>query len=257
GSCNTLRKLAPKLAQVAAERVQQELHYLLTSPDTPWLYAAWEDQVLQVWLGKIPAQNVQQIEQIEHSAWLLSKIWTDLGEQLHRPIGNDSTLLSLTKLASLVSPDPNTAQTQLETLKYSRLEIRTVTNLLEHLPRLLDIADSPLSQEEQYFLFQNIGSHFPALAVLTVAVVAHQDTLRETRIVGLIAPLVNTYLDPQSQIAHPTPLLTGKDLIQQLALPPSPQIGQLLTKIQLARIAGTVTNREEALEYARSQLNQQ
>ncbi|MDB9312350.1 CCA tRNA nucleotidyltransferase [Spirulina sp. CS-785/01] len=251
---NTLRKLAPKLAQVAAERVQQELQYLLVSPETPWLYAAWEDRVLQVWLGKLPAENVQQIEQIEHSAWLLSNIWTELGQQLRQPIGNTSTLLSLTKLASLVSPNPQTAQTQLETLKYSRVEVRTVTTLLEHLPRLLEITDHPLTPEEQYFLFQKVGDHFPALAVLTVAVAAHQDTLRETKMVGFIAPLVNTYLNPKSQISHPTPLLTGSDLIQDLALKPSPKIGKLLTQVQLAYITGKVSSREEALEYARRQV---
>lgn len=46
-------QLSPLLQQVAAERVQVELGYLLKSAQgTPWLTAAWEDHLLQGWFRR-------------------------------------------------------------------------------------------------------------------------------------------------------------------------------------------------------------
>ena len=61
--------------------------------------------------------------------------------------------------------------------------------------------------------------------------------------------LVERYLDPQDPIAHPRPILSGRDLIHDLGITPGPQIGELLEAIQLAQAEGLVTQREEALAW--------
>jgi tRNA nucleotidyltransferase (CCA-adding enzyme) len=62
--------------------------------------------------------------------------------------------------------------------------------------------------------------------------------------------MINRFLTPNDPVAHPTPLVTGQDLMAYLKLPPGPQIGRLLAEIQLARAEGAVMGREDALRLA-------
>ena len=241
---STICQLAPLLANIAAERVQVELNYLLQSPQgTPWLTAAWQDQLFHHWFPDTKADNFTQIAATDNAAIVLAQTWQTLASQLKTPVsGKSLSWLSLAKLANLLPSEIEPAQAQLLQLKYSRAEIRAVLIMIQYLPQLLSHVTSPMSLREQYFFFQAVGSVFPALAVLAVA---------EGVSVESIAPLINRYLNPEDQVAHPTPLVTGHDLIQQLKLPPSPQIGELLTEIQIARIEGKVSTRDEALAFAK------
>jgi len=241
---STIRQLAPLLATIAAERVQVEVNYLLQSPQgTPWLTAAWQDQLLHPWFPDAKADNFAKISATEHAATRLAQTWQPLASQLETPVsGKSLSWRSLTKLANLFPPRIESADAQLLHLKYSRAEIRAVLIMIQSLPQLLSHFTSPMSLRDQYFFFQSVGSVFAALAVLAVA---------EGVLVEQITPLMNRYLNPADQVAHPTPLITGHDLIQQLQLPPSPQIGQLLTEIQIAQIEGKVSTRKDALALAR------
>lgn len=244
---STIRQLAPLLANMAAERVQVELNYLLqSSQGTPWLTAAWQDQLLYHWFPDTKADNFTQIAATDNAAIVLTQKWQKLANQLETPVsGKSLSWLSLAKLANLLPSEVEPAEAQLLQLKYSRAEIRAVLIMIQYLPQLLSHITSPMSLREQYFFFQAVGSVFPALAVLAVA---------EGVSVEPITPLMNRYLNPEDQVAHPTPLVKGHDLMQQLKLPPSPQIGELLTEIQIARIEGKVSTRGEALEFATQRL---
>lgn len=249
-----LRKLAPLLKTVAGERVRTELNYLLMLPQaTPWLAFTIEDQIWQDWLPHFTPDAIPQLEQIDQVAWLLSKIWDGFGTQLAQVLSPQAlSALGLAKLASLVTASG--AGATLNALKYSRAEVQAVQRAWQYLPQVLALMEQEMSLEEQYFFFQGVGDGLPMVVVLAVAMAAHQDILRETRAVGVVAPLVNAYLDPQNPVAHPTPLVSGTDLINQLNLTPSPQIGALLTQIQLAHIQGEIHTPAEAIAFARAQL---
>lgn len=244
---STIRQLAPLLANMAAERVQVELNYLLQSPQgTPWLTAAWQDQLLHHWFPDTKADNFTQIAATDNAASVLAQTWQTLASQLKTSVsGKSLSWLSLAKLTNVLPSEVEPAEAQLLRLKYSRAEIRAVLIMIQYLPQLLSHVTSPMSLREQYFFFQNVGLVFPALAVLAIA---------EGVSVESIAPLINRYLNPEDQVAHPIPLVKGHDLMQQLKLPPSPQIGELLTEIQIARIEGKVSTRDEALEFATQRL---
>ncbi len=97
---------------------------------------------------------------------------------------------------------------------------------------------------------------FPALAVKIIAekieVTEETRFLKET---GFLNQLIEKYLNPENQIAHPTPLVTGQQLMAALELPSSPQIGQLLTEIALARAEGKISTPEEAIALAKEKIN--
>lgn len=240
---SVIRQLAPLLGDVAAERVQLELGYLLKSDQgTVWLRAAWEDNLLQRWLPDATAVGLAQMAAVNKSAVLLAKTFPQLGVELQTSVtGKSATLLSLARLANLLPFMPEAAEKQLLHLKYSRAEIRAVVTLLKNLPQLESHAQCQMNLREQYFFFLEVGCIFSALTVLAVA---------RGMTIEAVAPLINCYLNPNNQVAHPTPLVSGNDLMQALKLPPGPQVGKLLIEIQIARIEGRIATTEDALAFA-------
>jgi tRNA nucleotidyltransferase (CCA-adding enzyme) len=243
-----IQKLAGLLEEIAAERVQAELSYLLSTPKgTPFLQMAWQDGLLQYWLPHATVDGLVQIEKIDHAAIALSHACPSLGLELsgwirdqQKVSGAGRSWLKVAKLTRLIGT-LETAEAELWRLKYSRTEVQAVLTALKFLPQMPALVLPTTSLREQYFFFQQVGAIFPALVVLAVAM----DVSIEA-----IAPLVERFLDPHDPVAHPTPLLTGRDLMTQLKLPPGPQIGQLLEALQIAQAEGKISTSEEALQFA-------
>jgi tRNA nucleotidyltransferase (CCA-adding enzyme) len=246
----TIQQLADLIQFIAAERVQAELGYLLSTPKgTPFLKLAWQDGLLAHWLPHATASGLAQVAQVDQAAIALEETWSVFGLELsgwlrdqQKSSGTGRSWLKIAKLACLVSADLETAEYELWRLKHSRAEVQAVLTAIKFLPQLQAVLLPTASLREQYFLFRGIGAAFPALAVLAAGLGASLEA---------IAPLMQRFLTPNDPIAHPTPFLTGRDLMMNLKLPPSPQIGQLLEAIQLARAEGKILTREAALEFAK------
>lgn len=245
------RQLAPLLAKVAPERVRVELSYLLSSPaGTPQLTAAWEDGLLQFWLPTITADGLIKIAAMDQAAADLTRCWPALKEFLYRCTSeraqgseaNRRTLLSTAKLIGLLPFDPQAAATNLARLKYSRSEINLVTRLQTCLRQVIAPgALATMTRRDQFFLFKTIGNTFAVLAVLAIAWGVPK---------AAIAPLIERFLNPEDAVAHPVPLVTGKDLIEALDLRPGPKIGQLLKQLEIAQAEGQITTQAQALKLA-------
>ncbi|MBD1895659.1 hypothetical protein H6F60_13520 [Coleofasciculus sp. FACHB-129] len=258
--------------------MQAEFAYLLnTSEGTPWIITAVEDGLLQTWfpsasspqpfpnlplqtegtiarlitppLSPLPvdgegvwgrgSENVSTIlPAVERSAVLLGETWHELAIFLSSLVGDTlkTSWLGIAKLAILLSPVPEAAETQLLNLKYSRAEIRAITTALKLLPQL---QPSQMSLGEQYLFFREAGQVFPAIVVLAVATGIS---------VAELTPLINRYLTPDDPVAHPAPLVSGKDLIQTFNLPSGPQVGKFLTAIGIARAEGKISTPAEAIK---------
>lgn len=241
----TIRQLAPELSKVASERVRVELNYLLgSSKGNSWISAAWEDGLLAIWFDNIKHSPSSQLTAIDTTAVALSQNFPLLGVELSQAVRNTikTPWLTIAKLATLVNPDPETAEIQLTQLTYSRAEIQGVTTALKLLPQLtLTVPLLKMSLKEQYFLFRTAKSVFPVVAVLSGA---------NGVAVEEILPLINRYLNPDDPVAHPTPLVTGKELMQALKIPSSPVVGKLLNDIALAKIEGKISTPAEAIKFA-------
>jgi tRNA nucleotidyltransferase (CCA-adding enzyme) len=243
---DAIQELASLLTTVAAERVLMELRYLLQTPNSSqWLVATIEDELLSGWL-KIPVDIAfkNQLTQFDRSFELVKQHYPALAIELGRAVRDtiSTTRRSIGKLTILLSPKLALATEQLLRLTFSSVEIQVVTNVINYLPQLLQ---AEMSLTEQYFWFKSVGHDFPLLILLAI-----------TTGVELIklAGLIDRYLDPHSQVAHPTSLVSGHDLTQSLSIAPSPMIGKLLTEIQLARIVGKISTPGEAIEFARELL---
>ncbi|MGB2925804.1 MAG: CCA tRNA nucleotidyltransferase [Limnothrix sp.] len=241
GTRAKLREFAPLMKNVAAERVQAELNYLLENPQGDrWLTSAYEDGVLAHWLPDVDQQKVQQLKNVQAIGQELATVYPEFGD---RPEWS-----SAAKLICLLSRDLEQAQQTILKLKYSRNELRTVSQVVEMLPTLLAIAAQPMTLREQYFFFLGIKNSFPVAAIVAIA-----SGLSRAQ----VEPLLKRYLDPADQVAHPKPLVTGNDLIQQLQMKPSPALGALLTEIQIARIEAKIHDKNDAINWGRSQLKNQ
>jgi tRNA nucleotidyltransferase (CCA-adding enzyme) len=239
---DAIRELVPLLTTVAGERVLAELRYLLQTPNSSrWLVAMVEDELLSGWL-KIPVELAfkNQLSQFDRSIELIKQHYPTLGIELDRPLRDTISMSrrSIGKLIKILSPDLELATAQMLRLTFSSVEIQVVSTVINYLPVLLAPA---MSLSEQYFWFKSVGSDFPLLVGLAIA---------EGVKLEQVECLIDRYLDPNSQVAHPTPLVSGHDLIKTLQLTPSPMIGKLLTEIQLARIMGEISTPTEAIEFA-------
>lgn len=233
-----IRLLAPLIAKIAAERVQSEFNYILAHDlGNKWLQYAWEDGLVTPWFPAGDRESITEIESVDISAKYLVNKWHNFGEKCPK-------WLYLAKLATLVTQKPEIAESELEKLKYSRSHIKAVTATVKHLLYLQTLT-SPLSLREQYFFFLEAKKVFPILA--TRAMTVGVDS-------AILFPLIERYLDKNDLVVHPQQLLTGNDLLQELQLQPSPIIGYLLTEIKIAHIEGKVSNKQEALEFARALL---
>jgi len=233
-----LRELAPLMSRIAAERVQNELHYLLlNSTGDRWVREAYEDGVLGYWLPDLSSGHLNRLAKIHH-------IWLEFTQQFLEFTENP-TWLEIAKLVCLVSTESKQAQETIGNLKYSRAEWKTISSVVELLPKLLVIADQPMTLREQYFFFLESKQSFPVLAITARAFGLEYECLE---------PLLKRYFNADDQVAHPVSLVTGKDLIAELNLTPSSLIGELLTEIHIARIEEKVQTKSGAIDFGRSLL---
>jgi len=228
------------------------LRYLLKIPQgTPWIIAAVKDGLFSTWF---PDGNVESrlsvLAAIDSAAETLGEQWYPLKAELTRSLRDtiNTTGLGIAKLINLLPPIPQAAEEQMMRLTFSRPEIRMVTTALQYLPQLQQMSLAEVSVRSQYFFFQQVGLVFPILVVLAVA----SGTPIES-----IAPLINRYLNPEDLVAHPTPLVTGNDLMRSLNLPAGKLVGQLLTEIQVARAEGKISTADAAIKLASQLLDTQ
>ncbi|MBW4630518.1 MAG: CCA tRNA nucleotidyltransferase [Iphinoe sp. HA4291-MV1] len=245
-----IRSLASHITKVAPERVRVELSYMLANAQgTPWIAHAWEDGLLAPFFKYATKESVNLLPVLDKVAAQLAEIWQQFGVEIAQCVRDTvkTTWLGIAKLACLVNPKPETAEIELTELTYSRAEIKAVTTALRLLPQF----KTPLmSLREQYFFFQKAGFVFSAIALLAIAHGTAVEGMSDDKLLRTYAPLITRYLNPDDPVAHPTPLLSGKDIMLALNVPASPLVGKLLTEIAVAQIEGKVSTAEQAIEFA-------
>ena len=230
--------LAPRIREVAAERVLAELQQLLHQ-DHPWpsLEQAIAHAVLQPWFPAATLPRIQALARAEAhliaAVPALSGILTPLLPQ------SPWSLLALTRFTALLDPEPIAAETRLQTLKVSRALARQTLTLLQcqsHLP-----AARQGNLEARFRLYRQSRELLPGCLLIGDYGVD-------------LIPLLQAWLDSTDRVAHPRAWVDGRQLMQALDLAPGPQIGDLLEAIALATARGEIDSVEAAIALARQQL---
>ncbi|WP_168507581.1 CCA tRNA nucleotidyltransferase [Anabaena sp. UHCC 0187] len=248
----TIRSLAKSINQVAAERVRVEIGYLLAnSQGTFWLNTAWKDGVLTSFFKNATEESFIKLTAIDQAAALISQSWQELAEKLANYVRETvkTSWLATAKLACLVDSKPEIAEIELQELTYSRAEIRAVTTGLRLFSEIKAV-NMPL--RTQYFLFREMGILFPAVLVLALANDIVAKGMFEESMLVTYEPLIKRYLDKNDAVAHPIPLLNGKDMMMALNIPASSLVGELLMEVGVAQAEGKISTVEAAIEFARN-----
>ena len=67
-----------------------------------------------------------------------------------------------------------------------------------------------------------------------------------------IASLLEAYFNERTTAVAPPPLITGRDLLEELGLEPGPEIGRLLNALGEAQVLNQISTAEDALELAKT-----
>ncbi|MEO0457387.1 MAG: CCA tRNA nucleotidyltransferase [Cyanobacteria bacterium P01_A01_bin.114] len=247
-----IRRLAPCLKQVAAERVRHEIDALLSQPHgVKCLRLAWQDGVFDIWLPHLSESQVNQLAAVDQALNTFHQKSDYLpllqGWKAAVPPGHYRSWVKIAKLAQILPPEAAQAEAQLTRLKYSRSESQATLKIFQAQPYLTKLAEGTGSRCDRFFFFKTVGTSFPAAALVGLA----QGIAWE-----VIDSLIGQYLTPEDPIAHPQALLTGRDLMQHLQLKPGPHIGELLKAVELAQAKGHIDSAEAALCWVKSKANQ-
>lgn len=250
----TIHQLAPLLGKVAAERVRGELDSLLSKAEgTPLMKLAWEDNVLCTWLPQLSAVQIRQLVAVDEAAVRFQEHRPEFAKLFAQwikeqtPPGFHRSWFKAAKLSRILSPEVAIAEAEMTHFKYSRAEQQAVLAILRGWKYLTAIAQGEDSRQQQYHLFKTVGHSFIALALVGLA---------EGISVARLDMLIDRFLNPADPVAHPRPLISGRDLIQQLQLRPGPHIGDLLAAVELAHAEGLVRSPSEALAWVETQIEQ-
>ena len=284
-----IRGLAKELAGEPGERIAAEITRLLQTPDSaPWLGLMHRDGVLAAVFPEVAAldglaQNrfhhldglAHTLEAIHRAEELLARGQPDwVGE-----VTPDRAVL--VKLA-LLYHDAGKPETRAEKpdgglsfhghdrvsarlwaqaagrLRLSRRTVRAVEFLIQAHMRPLSLLLVPEpSLRARRRLVLAAGGLLSELGLLCLAdSLASQgpekDPAAEERLNALWEGLIEVREALAGQAREP--LLSGRDLMQELGLEPGPLIGRLLSGLEEARLGGEVRDRQEALEWARREL---
>ncbi len=141
---------------------------------------------------------------------------------------------------------------RLQVVIKNHMRIHSFVSRLEHEKK------SP-SRKSIYRFFRDAGEGGIDLVLLGLADVrgtrAHSLTLETwTAYLDVVRILLENYWERPEEVISPPRLIDGHDLIKELNITPGPIIGQLLELVRENQAAGKIENREQALAFAREEL---
>ncbi len=152
-------------------------------------------------------------------------------------------------------------QERLDWLRFSRVEIRHLSEMARHHMRslALTLGDREPSARAVYRFFRDVDDAIPDLLLFGLA---DQRAIYGPRLAldawraqcARAAWLLREWFERRA--ARVAPLLDGRLLMAELGIPPGPTVGRLLEAVREAQAAGEVHDREQALELARRLLRE-
>jgi len=138
--------------------------------------------------------------------------------------------------------------------RFSGQATRFVTTIVNsHMRPLLLAHQGSASKRAVHRFLEATDEAAPAVAIFSLMdhlaiYKSDEGQLEWERLLNVVLQICRTYFAPKL----PT-LLTGKDIIQQLNIPPGPEVGRLLKEVKEAQAVGEVITREEALAFIRDE----
>lgn len=94
----------------------------------------------------------------------------------------------------------------------------------------------------------------PDLLMLAAADSEGKNRLTSVNFVKFIKNIASQYLNTYVPAAGQPNLITGRDLIEEFGLKPSPLFSEIIDKVEEMRLAGLLKNRDQALKFTKNEL---
>lgn len=237
------RQAAPRLREVAAERVRDELLLLFAAPGAAAALALLAD--LHLYPGLWQGQPGEELPPGRGTA-LLASLEQELPHLRAQARGLDSLLhlqaarLALTFLGLPHPADPRRALAAFRGAGYlAAKEAKLLTTLLS-------CSRAPRGESARRRFLHRAGRDLWLTTTLVVSALARTagdgEWLREER-----PALVELAREEGDDLFDPPRLLTGDEVRELLGHPPGPEIGRALDRLRRAQVEGRVRSREEAV----------
>lgn len=280
-----IKQSAVDLGGVAGERISHELSLFLDSKNAfPCIQLMDETGTLERIIPEIGALRNRRGGEPEKTAWQES---LDTFEALERILSRpqkpfpqgfsglekflEKTKLSPLKLAALLfrldgeqkprpvagRKDPNMSpnETILKRLRFSNADILFILKVIEFQKTAdstrLNFAETS-DYSRMYSCAKESGNELVPALLLAAANCPRSGRQEETAFTQALRNLLEFYLQRFLPAQTKPALLTGDDLIRQFDLSPSPLFKTILSRVEEARVLGTVATRKEAEALARN-----
>jgi|GEM_PF-452490 len=255
---STVRKLAPLISTVAAERIREELRHILSVKFSRKTIRELEEVGLLF-------QLFPEIKEVPTEAWHLTLRSFDYAEHIlnnlslyffedAQPVSSYfiSQYKTVCLKLSLLFPSEFIAEKIAARLKMSHKEIALIHMILANHSRLDAIDET--DKATVIPLLKELGDELYPLVIFAIArrlICQLTEHPALTRCRGLLATYHRQILPRMNML----PVITGDDVIKEFHLTPSPLFKKVLSHVEDMFLEGVIGSREEALEEARRFLN--
>ncbi|MFA5352745.1 MAG: hypothetical protein WC291_00815 [Thermodesulfovibrionales bacterium] len=257
-----VRRCAPLIASPAPERISAELRQILGLPSShPTIRAMVEDGIFIPIFPELRHEEPHEWDAIlslcKETEEILGNPCLFLGEEGTEITHHLSPFTTVCLKLSLFLPDPVIAAEVCSRLRLSAKETCLIRSLVLHRQSLSCLA-GPLTEEKAIALLRATGDEIHALAVIRLASSRLPGSaLPPDRASSLCQELLSFYHGEFRRRKALLPLLTGKDLKDELLLNPSPLFKTILSAVEERVLRGEVRTRPEALAAALEILEKQ
>ncbi len=246
------------------DRLDQVLHVLGLEHDEE-ATAELHSGLISLWLGRYRTQIAKHMAAAlhpyrSHRALLrFAALYHDVAKPQTRSIDPDGRI----RFFHHDSVGAQTIAERAQALRLSNPEVERLRVIVQHhlRPHHLAKTPPPPSRRAIYRFFRDTGAAGVDICLLSLAdelAIAEHTLDQDTwdRYVQTIRALLEAWWEhPEEQVAPPS-LVSGRDLIHLLGAEPGPGLGALLEAIREAQAVGLIHTREQAIEFARRQLEE-
>lgn len=243
------RRSVSRLTDVAAERVRDELTFILEHPEAHRALALLIalDVYPGLWLGS-PGEHLRAGTAVSELEALLARIHelrlqdTDAADQVGARVARLAILLRNLPL----SPAQGTARDALVRFRDAGYLTRQTA---DDVALVLDLESLPEQEVDLRRYLHRAGRLWPTGFCALGARLAARDGLDRWR--AVLPRLVDLARREGEVLFDPPRLVTGADVQSLLGIPPGKEIGRVLDAVRQAQVEGRVRTRDEAEEVVR------
>jgi poly(A) polymerase len=257
-----IQKLSPQIHQVSCERVREELTKMLTEGQARRAFELLDSSgLLREVLPEIAAmKGVQQPPQYHpegdvfvHTLMLLEKLQPNASGSISKTLAWGALLHDVGKPATFrIAPDRirfdghvevgvKMAAEILRRLRFSNHETDQILALIDNHMRFGAVERMKQSTLKKFLRLPAFEEHLELHRIDCLSSHGQVDAYEYTREQMRSLP---------PEAIRPTPLITGRDLIEA-GYEPGPRFKEVLTAVEDAQLEGRLTSREAAMEYVR------